>query len=98
MRARLLVPRRTAIREGVFVETVLWLVPMPVRGSQHSYKFRLALVADDICVLRYDNEAGKGDHKHIGDREFRYQFADVDTLLEDFRSDVRKWLDENGRV
>ena len=49
-------------------------------------------------MLRYDNEAGKGDHKHIGDREFRYQFADVDTMLEDFHSDVTRWLDENGRI
>lgn len=24
---------------------------------------------DGNCVLRYDNEAGKGDHKHIGDDE-----------------------------
>jgi hypothetical protein len=98
MKAKPLVSRRTAIREGVFVETVLWLVPTPLRGSQHSYKYRLALVAGGVCVLRYDNEAGKGDHKHIGDREFRYQFADVDTLLGDFRSDVTRWLDENGRI
>ena len=98
MKAEPLLSRRTAIREGVFVETVLWRVPTPVRGSQHSYKYRLALIADGVCVLRYDNEAGKGDHKHVGDSEFRYQFADVDTLLADFRSDVRKWLDENGRI
>jgi hypothetical protein len=70
MKAKPLVSRRTAIREGVFVETVLWLVPMPLRGSQHSYKYRLAPVAGGVCVLRYDNEAGKGDHKHIGDRSF----------------------------
>jgi hypothetical protein len=69
-----------------------------LRGSRHSYKYRLALIADGICVLRYDNEASKGDHKHIGDREFPYQFADVDVLLDDFRSDVRRWLDENSGV
>jgi len=45
--------------------------------------------------MRYDNEAGKGDHRHIGVREFPYEFSDVDRLLEDFYSDVRKWLDEN---
>jgi hypothetical protein len=37
-----------------------------VRGSRHQYKYRLVLVVNDDCVLRYDNEAGKGDHKHVG--------------------------------
>lgn len=27
-------------------------------------KYSLARVADGACVLRYDNEAGKGDHRH----------------------------------
>jgi hypothetical protein len=98
MKAQLLVSRRTSIGESVFVETVLWLAPAPLRGSWHSYKYRLALIADGVCVLRYDNEAGKGDHKHIGDREILYHFANVDVLLDDFRSDVRSWLDENSRV
>jgi hypothetical protein len=34
----------------------------------------LAFVARDICVLRYDNEAGKGDHVHIGNRERAFHF------------------------
>jgi hypothetical protein len=98
MKAKALVSRRVAIGQGVFVETILWLVPTPVRGSPHSYKYRLALVADGVCVLRYDNEAGKGDHKHIGNQELPYRFSNVDVLLDDFRSDVRNWLDENGRI
>lgn len=62
------------------------------------YKYRLALVADGNCVLRYDNEAGKGDHMHIGDRQLPYRFLSVDALLVDFGEQVRRWLDENGRV
>lgn len=98
MKATSLISRRVAVGDGVFVELVLWLLPAPAKGSSHSYKYRLALVADDVCVLRYDNEAGKGDHKHLGNRETRYRFVGMDTLLEDFNSDVRKWLDENGRA
>jgi uncharacterized protein DUF6516 len=98
MRAEGLISRRLTIAEGVFTEVVLWRVPAPLRGSTHSYKYRLALVADGICVLRYDNEAGKGDHKHVGDRQVPYRFSDVDQLLADFSMDVRRWLDENGRV
>jgi hypothetical protein len=82
----------------VFTEVVLWRVPASLRGSTHSYKHRLALVADGICALRYDNEAGKGDHKHVGDRQVRYRFSGVDQLLADFSEDVRRRLDENGRV
>jgi hypothetical protein len=98
MKATLLVSRRTVVAQGVFIETVPWQVPAPLRGSNHSYKYRLALVAHDVCVLRYDNEAGKGDHCHVGRREFPYASSNVDRLLEDFGSDVRKWLDENRRL
>jgi hypothetical protein len=38
--------------------------------------------------MRYDNEAGKGDHRHVGDQEEAYEFVDVDKLLSDFRVDV----------
>ena len=63
----------------------------PVRGSIHKFKYRLALVADSVCVLRYDNEAGKGDHRHIGSAETRYKFVDSETLLADFWNDVEAW-------
>lgn len=40
--------------------------------------------------MGYDNEAGKGDHRHLRDAEQPYAFADVDRLVADFLSDVRK--------
>jgi hypothetical protein len=66
-------------------------VPDRVRGSGHGYKYRLALVADGVCLLRYDNEAGKGDHKHVGEREVPYCFTDLATLQVDFWKDVETW-------
>ena len=65
-------------------------------GSDHGIKYRLALISNEVCVLRYDNERGKGDHKHIGEGEVPYRFVDFETLLADFISDVRRWLDENA--
>ena len=60
---------------------------------------RLGSEGHQVCsIFLDDNEAGKGDHKHVGDKELSYQFSNVDALLADFRSDVRKWLDENGRI
>lgn len=66
-------------------------MPDRVRGSGHGYKYRLALVADGVCLLRYDNEAGKGDHKHVGEREVPYCFTDLATLQVDFWKDVETW-------
>jgi hypothetical protein len=50
----------------------------------------LALVVDDVCVLRYDNEAGKGDYKHVGTQEVPYSFTTLDRLIDDFWADVAR--------
>lgn len=91
MDAELLLRERVDVGPGVFAELVIWRVPAPVRSSHHGFKYRLALVADGECVLRYDNEAGKGDHKHIGGDEVPYTFTDPASLLKDFWRDVEPW-------
>lgn len=98
MSASLLFRRRVAVSEDAFAELVLWSLPKPAVGSSHSYKYRLAFVVRGKCVLRYDNEAGKGDHAHFGDREEPYRFTNVDRLVSDFMSDIRRWMDENGQA
>jgi hypothetical protein len=96
MKARLILDRRVTISENAFVELVLWEVPEPVPASPHRFKYRLALVANSECILRYDNEAGKGDHVHIGKSEAPYKFIDVDRLIADFVLEVKRWSDENS--
>jgi hypothetical protein len=91
MPAELLLRTRLALSETAFVEIVIWRVPKPVRGSPHNFKYRLALVSEGVCVLRYDNEAGKGDHKHLDDREVPFGFVDLDQLQADFWTDVIAW-------
>ena len=44
--------------------------------------------------MRYDNEAGKGDHKHIGSLEVPYRFASLTQLQADFWADVESWQEE----
>lgn len=95
MKAELLVRRRVVIRADSFADIVIWRVPRPVEGSKHGYKYRLAYVVDGVCVLRYDNEAGKGDHRHSDGTEWPYVFVDTDALLADFNRDVTRWNDEN---
>ncbi len=41
-------------------------------------------------MVRYDNEVGKGGHRHYKDREIPYKFVDVETLVDDFLKDVGK--------
>jgi hypothetical protein len=40
--------------------------------------------------VRYDNERGKGDHRHVEGRELSYEFSSVERLLDDFESDMRE--------
>ncbi len=96
MKARELFNRRVPVAEQAFAELVLWEVPEPLSGCAHRYKYRLAFVVAGECVLRYDNESGKGDHKHMGGREVKYRFVSVDKLVADFFEDVKRWRDENS--
>lgn len=91
MKAVLLLDERHVVSETAFVEIRIWRVPKPVTGSAHAFKYSLAYVVSGECVLRYDNEAGKGDHKHVGDRQLSYRFATPDGLLRDFWEDVSAW-------
>ena len=86
MRTALLLDERRHIAEDRFVELVVWQVPQPVRASTHLFKYRLAFVVDGSCVLRYDNEAGKGDHRHVGAVESPYTFSTPEQLYADFIS------------
>ena len=82
---------RHPINEDSFAELRIWRVTSPVPGSGHEFKYSLAYVVAGECVLRYDNEAGKGDHKHIGSEEHPYTFRDPEQLMADFWADVDRW-------
>lgn len=91
MKAQILLNQRQPISENAFVEMVVWRVPAPISGSIHDFKYRLAFVVNGSCVLRYDNEAGKGDHKHLGEHETPYVFTTPQALLDDFWADADNW-------
>lgn len=90
MKATELLRRRIPYAEAAFAELVLWQLPAPLRGSTHTCKYRLAYVLGGVCVLRYDNESGKGDHRHFKGRESRYAFEDVDRLIAAFQRDIER--------
>jgi hypothetical protein len=63
-------------------------VAAPVPPSEHWYKYSLFYGRAGERVVGYDNEKGKGDHKHIRDQEFPIQFETIDQLIHQFFADV----------
>lgn len=95
MKATQLVRTRITYSETAFAELVLWQVPKPLADSTHQFKYRLAYVVDSVCVLRYYNEEGKGDHKHLEGKESVYRFTTPEQLINDFQRDIARWNNEN---
>lgn len=95
MKATELLHRRITYSEISFAELVLWRLPAPVPGSVHRYKYRLAFVVRGVCVLRYDNEAGKGDHRHYRGKEHPFEFESPERLIEAFQRDIARYRRED---
>lgn len=87
--AELLLRSRHAHAGGV-VEMVVWRVPRPVPPAAHAFKYRLVFVRGGERLVGYDNERGKGDHKHLLGQQMVYVFVDIDRLIADFLGDVEK--------
>lgn len=98
MKAVLLLRTRIAFSETAFAELVIWKAPKPVTDSAHLFKYGLAYVVDGVCVIHYDNEAGKGDHRHFGSEENVYTFQTPEKLIADFERDMRRWNRENSNT
>jgi hypothetical protein len=79
-----------------FAEVVIWRLPQPTPPSTHVFKYRLAYVVSGKCVVRYDNERGKADHRHVGRQEHAYAFVSPDQLMRDFQQDIERWNHEHG--
>ncbi len=87
----LVIDRKVVFPDGAIVQIVIWRLPEEdierPQGLKHRFYYGLS---DGTCVVRYDNERGKGNHRHWGDREEPYRFVDIETLLADFLNDVAK--------
>ena len=88
MHAAPLLEFRQDYDDGAIAQMVVWKIKAPLAGSAHHYKYRLFYGYPGRRLVCYDNEQGKGDHRHIGDREESYNFVSIDQLLNDFLEDV----------
>lgn len=91
MQAELILDDRYPQGDHAFVAIRVLRVPQQVPGSAHDLKYSLAYVVNGVCVLRFDNEAGKGDHFHRGKLETKYRFTSLEKLLTDFWVAVDDW-------
>lgn len=89
-KATLVINRKENLANGGIIQAVVWELPLPLTGSLHRYKYRLYFGKSGTCLVRFDNEQGKGDHKHFKEIESPYLFKDIPTLLKDFREAIRE--------
>lgn len=74
----------------ILVEMVIWELLTLTPERPHGLKYRLYCGRTDECMVRYDNETGKGDHRHYGDRQEPYNFESIERLVADFRDDCAR--------
>ncbi|MEI9987152.1 MAG: DUF6516 family protein [Aliidongia sp.] len=88
MDAALIFRDKRTFADGSIIEMKIWRVPAPVPPSQHDLKYSLFFGRNGERIVGYDNERGKGDHRHVGGLELPYVFGTVEQLIADFLADV----------
>jgi hypothetical protein len=63
--------------------------------QKHTCPHKLIEALDDVCVVRSDNEAGQGDHRHVAGKESAYQFETPNKLIAAFQRDIARWNRDN---
>ena len=89
-RATLLLQEKVVLTDGAIVELVIWQLARPTAERPHGLKYRLYFGRGGKSLVRYDNETGKSDHRHIMNREEPYRFISIARLREDFEADIRR--------
>ena len=80
-----------SLTTGANVEVRISRVAKRMPRSAHDVNYALGYVVSGACVLRYDNEAGKGDHRHIDATKTAYALTAPDALVADFWKDMDNW-------
>lgn len=88
MGATLVYAKKEVYASGLIVEAVIWQLPAPTAERPHGLKYRLFCGRRGRCIVRYDNETGKGDHVHYEETEQPYRFKTLQRLVSDFYKDI----------
>lgn len=94
--AVLLLDRKAVLANGAIVQIRVWRLPETSDERPHGLKYSLFYGRSGERIIGYDNEAGKGDHRHYRDREEPYAYTSLEALIADFERDVRRELENEG--
>ena len=79
------------------IEMKIWKVPVS-QNKPYGFKYSLVYIVKGERVIGYDNETGRGDHRHYKGMVEDYRFESAIKLVNDFKEDIlnyRKKLREN---
>lgn len=92
MVAVLIENRKLTLDDGAIIQIRIWRLPAASAERPHGLKYSLFYGRPGERIIGYDNEAGKGDHRHYRGKEKSYRFTNYENLIRDFMDDVRKEL------
>lgn len=93
MKANLIEHEKTTDEFGNTIEVKIWEIPKS-KDKPHGYKYSIAYIELGKRIIGYDNAEGKGDHRHYGNKEERYEFKSIEKLFNDFYQDIRRFKNE----
>lgn len=89
-KAMLLFEDKSHYPDGAILEMRIWRLPETNKERPHCLKYSLYYGKGGERLVGYDNERGKGDHRHLGGREEPYRFTSPEQLVADFLADVER--------
>jgi Family of unknown function (DUF6516) len=87
-KAELVYHDKAFLDDGLIVEMTIWQLPVRTTERPHALKYSLFFGRSGERIVGYDNERGKGNHRHYRNREEAYRFTTIEALVADFLADV----------
>src|SRR3546814_6613386 len=88
--ATLILDRKFMLDDGRIIQMKIWRLPERSAERPHGLKYSLFFGRPGERIIGYDNEAGKGDHRHDGLRKEPYRFSTLEALIRDFEAVVHR--------
>ena len=88
--ASLILDRKLLLDDGRIIQIRVWRLPEVDAERPHGLKYSLFFGRAGERIIGYDNEKGKGDHRHYRSREEPYRFSSLEQLIRDFEKDVER--------
>jgi hypothetical protein len=77
MKARKVMDDKLVLADGRLIQRLVWQLPEATAERPHGLKYRLYCGREGRCIVRYDNETGKGDHVHYGEDDERHPLLNL---------------------